>query len=124
MEEKFSLSIGKDDLKWIDIINPSKEDLRKLAQEYSLPQFTVEDCMDPYHLPKTEKFDHLLFVILRTYDNDSLNDADTVQDLTRKLAIFWNGSFLITLHRKENEFIKLIKKNIVILITVKALKES
>lgn len=110
MEAKYDLNFGNNGYKWIDVINPTKEDLRQLAVEFHLPQFTVEDCMDPYHLPKTEKLDHLLFVILRTYDPESTVDADTVQELTRKLAIFWNGTFLITLHRKELDFVKNLRE--------------
>ena len=33
-------------------------------------------------------------------------DADSIQALTRKIAIFWNGHFFITIHRLDQPFLE------------------
>ena len=90
---------------WLDIVNPSKEELIAVAAEFHLHPTSVQDCLDPEHLPKYEKIGDTQFVILRAYDNAALRDADTVEELTRKVAFFYNDKFLITVHRVDQPFL-------------------
>jgi len=90
-----------DGFEWIDIISPSKEDLAIIAERLSLHPASVEDCLDPEHLPKLESFPGVTFFILRLYDDTSAKDIDTVRALTRKLAIFYSDHFILTLHRLD-----------------------
>jgi magnesium transporter len=92
-------------LVWIDALDPTTEEINRLAAEQELPYHMVQDCLDPEHLPKVEDTGDALFIILRAYDNHCLNGAATVQELTRKLAIFLRGKTLITIHRAELPFL-------------------
>src|SRR5690606_4185631 len=69
------------------------------AEEFRLPPTVVEDCLDPEHLPKFERFDDASFLILRARDHSAPDDSSTVQELTRKVAVFQRGSLLLTVHR-------------------------
>ena len=90
--------------RWLDCVMPSPEELGDIAAAYELHPTSVQDCLQPEHLPKFEKFDNALFLIARAYDEHAPEDADSIQELTRKTAIFWNHHFFITIHRQDQRF--------------------
>lgn len=96
--------------KWIDIVGPKKADIEKIAQEYDLHNTSVQDCLDPEHLPKFERHPSYNFMILRAFDDRCSNDADTVQELTRKIAIFYTDKLLVTIHRKDQAFLSQLRE--------------
>lgn len=86
---------------WLDLVDPTRDELSELVADFGLHPLSVNDCLDPEHLPKYEAFESHTFVILRAVDDDAPRTAATVQELTRKIAIFYGPSFLITIHRKD-----------------------
>ncbi|MFL5514988.1 MAG: CorA family divalent cation transporter [Gemmatimonadales bacterium] len=90
---------------WLDVVSPTAEELDELAQTHGLHPLAVSDCLDPEHLPKFEQFDGYTFVIVRAFDEQSERTCATVQELTRKVAIFSAPSFLITIHRTEQRWL-------------------
>ena len=86
---------------WLDVEQPTAEDLRRLAQQYGFPQLLVEDCLQPDHLPKFARTAQGGFVIVRAFDENAPEAANDIQSLTRKVAIFWGENFLITVHRSH-----------------------
>lgn len=98
--------IKEKDFIWVDVVDPSKENLEALAQRYSLPAALVQDCMEPEHLPKYEKVDDINFVIMRSYDPETTAKTDSVQSLTHKLAIFFSDGFIFTFHRKLQPYVQ------------------
>lgn len=109
MKSRLEYSTGSGTFVWIDLVDPTEKDLKALAKEYHLNRHAVLDCMDPEHLPKFERFDNISFLILRYYDQECPQSADTVQELTRKVAIFFADQLLITIHRKDSEFFKKLR---------------
>lgn len=96
-------------LRWIDIELPSGTDLDTIAKSYGLPSHAVQDCLESEHLPKFEKLEDFNFIIVRAYDETASPEADTVQELTRKVAVFEKEGLLITLHRVPLRFLTEIK---------------
>lgn len=92
-------------LHWLDIINPNRAQLEELAKKYGLHSTSVEDCLEPEHLPKFEQTGAILFLILRAFDENCKTDADTVQNMTRKVALFIGPDFVITIHRQDQRFL-------------------
>lgn len=90
---------------WIDVVDPTPEELFGLAENYQLHPNLVRDCLEPDHLPKHEKHDDTTFLIVRHYDENADPTKNTVQAITRKLALFIGDRFLISIHRKEQPFI-------------------
>lgn len=76
-----------------------------MAREYGLHPTSVYDCLEPEHLPKFERIGEVTFMITRAFDEACSADADTVQELTRKVAVFASERFLITIHRKDQPFL-------------------
>jgi magnesium transporter len=96
------------DFVWIDVVHPTAEELTEIAERYGLHSVAVNDCLDPEHLPKFEAFETHTFIILRACDESADLSGVTVQDLTRKIAIFFSPQFLITIHRKDQPWLSAI----------------
>ncbi|WP_020532485.1 CorA family divalent cation transporter [Flexithrix dorotheae] len=95
---------------WLDVTSPSAEDYQTLTEKYDLHPAAVKDCLSPNHLPKYERIGETAFLITRIYDENSQTEADTIQQLTNKVALFVSEEYLITIHRKKESFIEKVKK--------------
>jgi magnesium transporter len=96
-------------LEWLDIVQPTAEELARIAADHGLGATAVKDCLDPEHLPKFEPFEGHSFVIIRAFDQNAARTCATVQELTRKLAIFAGPAFLITIHRTEQPWLSALE---------------
>lgn len=93
------------DLEWLDVTAPSPEELAELAETYGLHPLALQDCLDPEHLPKHERLGGATFVIVRAYDEAAPPDGVTIQQMTRKVAVFAGPTFLLMVHRKAMPFL-------------------
>lgn len=94
---------------WIDVVNPSRAELKALGEKYHLHPEQVKDCMEPTHLPKHETLGDVTFLITRHYDEHCNDKHDTVQSMTRKLAVFLGNRFLLTIRRTNQRFLDPVK---------------
>lgn len=95
---------------WEDFLNPDEDQLKSIAARKELPMDAVIDCMQSEHLPKHEVYDKYNFVIVRFSDPNCTPNSDSLPRLTRKIAIFFNAEFLLTVHRSETPFLDRIAK--------------
>jgi magnesium transporter len=100
-------------INWIDINDPSMQEMQQLSEQFGLNQHIVQDCMQPEHLPKYEFVDEVHFLILRFYAHEFNKRLATIQDLTNKLAIFYTDQFLITIHKSEVPFLEVIRRKFI-----------
>lgn len=104
------VTIGKEnEALWLDCINPTVQELETLGNRFGLDAASIHDCMQPEHLPKLETFESAEFLILRTFDSTCAPDADTTQELTRKISVFRKSGLLITIHRADLRVIERIR---------------
>ena len=104
------ISEGK---QWIDVTDPSIMEMQELSSRFGLNEHIVRDCMQPEHLPKYEYVDDVNFLILRFYAHTPEKRIATIQDLTNKVAIFYNEDFVITIHKADTPFLEIIRKRYV-----------
>ena len=83
---------------WIDITDPSLAELKEYSKEYDLDYYSLADCLEPAHLPKKETLPHFTFIILRVYDETTKNPT-SIQQMSHKIAIFYNEKVVLTVHR-------------------------
>lgn len=100
---------SKGGFEWVSLIDPTIREMAQVAVQYDLHSASVHDCLEPEHLPKFENVDDVSFIVLRAYDADSHKDGDTIQKLTNKIALFAGTNFLVTIHRKDHEYIKILR---------------
>lgn len=97
-------------VKWIDINEPTTQEIESISKEYNLHYQLVRDCMEPDHLPKFDTVDEVNFLILRYYSHAFDKKMATIQELTNKIAIFYTREFLITIHKHPIQFLTNIQK--------------
>lgn len=97
------------DFEWIDIAKPDKAELSEVSAKYNLHKSLVEDSLQPEHLPKFEMVGDTQFIILRVHSNIAPKEADTIQEVTDKIAVFFGNDFIITIHRRDFDFLREIK---------------
>jgi magnesium transporter len=98
---------------WIDVADPTVQEMEQLSKQFGLNSYTVRDCLQPEHLPKYEFVDNVHFLILRFYAHSFDKRLATIQDLTNKLAVFYTDRFLITIHKTDVPFLEGIRKKFV-----------
>jgi len=84
---------------WLDVCEPNDVDFKQVADEFKLPQLVVIDCLQPEHLPKFEYINQNFFIIFRYFDPNCTLQNDTFQQISRKIALFYNKQQIITIHR-------------------------
>jgi magnesium transporter len=92
---------GANTYEWIDVIDPGKDEIHRIAHEYNLHESSINDCLQPDHLPKIEHIDNYTFILLRVHIPGDHGEADTAQELTDKIAIFVAKECIITIRRKD-----------------------
>ena len=97
---------------WVDLCDPTPEELSLVAAQRAIPRTALEECTAPLHLPKHERYGATTFVITRVYDEESAPQAHAFFELTRKLAIFLTDRLLITIHRRDVPFLEPFKNRV------------
>jgi len=105
--------LENDTIKWIDIVNPTVDELNAIIHEYQLQPITIKYSLVPTHLPKFEELDNCNFIIARIYDTKAKNDAETIQEITRKIAIYFSDKFVITIHSEDIDKLDEFKHKII-----------
>ncbi len=101
-----------DQLVWTDVEAPSKEILESLAQKHGLSKKLFLNCLDPDYLPHLETYGATQFVILRFPEPGSKFNADTVQELTTKVALFLNRQGITSIHRVNLPQLDAVEKKV------------
>ncbi len=95
-----------DSFEWIDLENPTQQELKELTQPFDIDYNLLEDILEHGHLPKIEKLKDYTFLILRAHSQTTQNNIATVGELTNKIAFFINENRLITIHRASFKFLE------------------
>ncbi|MFN2421358.1 MAG: magnesium/cobalt transporter CorA [Gemmatimonadota bacterium] len=93
------------DTLWIDLEEPTDEELRLLEDPFRFHPLAIEDCLTPEHQPKIEDFGPYLFLIFRGIDPSA---PETTFE-TIKLAAFLGPNFLVTYHRRPMRSVNTVK---------------
>ena len=82
---------------WIDLQNPDRSDVEKLAEKYNFNALNIEDCMTKFELPKLDSYDDHFFVILHF---PPLSQKMGISK-NSQLSIFVGKDFLVTVHQGD-----------------------
>lgn len=104
-----TLTDNSSDFHWIDIINPTEDELKEISEKYNLHHYTLKDCLEPDHLPKHEDLGDTHFVITRILNQAPIRKIQTIQEISSKIAVFYNNKFIITIHRLPQVILETIK---------------
>ncbi|MFL5758615.1 MAG: magnesium/cobalt transporter CorA [Thermomicrobiales bacterium] len=95
---EISTVIKQDDqLLWIDVKDPSDDDLRLLQEEFGFHPLAIEDVQHAHQRPKVDLYDGYVFLIFYC-----LNRYERGQPLhVVQLSLFVGANYVVTLHEGE-----------------------
>jgi magnesium transporter len=96
---------------WIDILNPNEHEIKELKKEYHLDGFHINDSIERGHLPKVEVSNGNHFVILRAFTGKKNENLSTIEEISNKIAFFFDEKRLITIHRASFHFLNYQEKD-------------
>ena len=83
-----------DNLVWVEVENPTKEELSFLKEAFNLHPLTVEDCVNTNARPKIDQFPSYLFLILHAAGYNK----ETLKVKTLEVNMCVGKNFLLTVH--------------------------
>jgi magnesium transporter len=86
-------------LKWTDCQGPTQEHLKLMAAQINVPEAMLLSCLDPDYLPYIDHSNGVIFIMLRLCELGAPQKADTIQELTTKIAVFITADHIYTFHR-------------------------
>jgi len=94
---------------WINVDGiHQKEILESLGESYDLHPLTLEDIMNTSQRPKSEDFDHYVYIVLKMiYLNQKDFDLDAEQ-----ISLILGKNFVITFQEKEGDVFDLVRQRI------------
>ena len=93
--EKFKEMLTHDEnLVWLDVQNPTREELVLLQAEFKLHPLTIEDCVNTNARPKIDQFPDYMFLILHAV----IVPPRTNRIKTLELNICVGKNFILTIH--------------------------
>ncbi len=90
-------TIQGEEFVWVDLQNPDRKDVEKLAEKYKFNALNIEDCMTKFELPKLDSYNDHFFVILHF---PPLAQKIGISK-NSQLSIFVGKDFLVTVHQGD-----------------------
>ncbi len=95
---------------WIDITNPTQDDIEKLAPYFEIPEEVLISVRDVDEVPKVEEVDDFQFILIQTPLNKQ--DSEEGEFNVAPLGILYNKEYVITMTDGKNDVISYLKTKI------------
>ncbi len=93
---------------WIGLYRPDRVEVASLAHEFDLHELAVEDAILAHQRPKLERYDDLLFVVLRAARY--LDDTEEVE--FGEVHLFVGRDFVVTVRHSESPDLGAVRRRL------------
>ncbi|GAB2739370.1 magnesium and cobalt transport protein CorA [Sinomonas atrocyanea] len=93
---------------WIGLYRPSPEEMAEVAHEFHLHDLAVEDAINAHQRPKMERYDEMLFTVLRPARY--IDATETVE--FGELHVFTGPNYVVTVRHAETAGVGLVRKRL------------
>ncbi len=98
LDETFEVMRSRGGMAWIGLYRPSADEVRSIADEFSLHPLAVEDALAGHQRSKLERYGDTLFVVLRP-----ARYLDAVEEVEfGELHLFIGPDFVVTIRHAES----------------------
>ena len=108
LDETFEVMKANNGFAWIGLYRPSEEEVRSVADEFSLHHLSVEDALKGHQRAKFERFDEILFLVLRPA---RYIDADERVEFG-EVHVFVGHDFVVTIRHAESPNLAKVRKRL------------
>jgi magnesium transporter len=98
LDETYEVMKANDGFAWIGMYRPSEREVRSIAAEFSLHHLAIEDALKGHQRAKLERFDEILFLVLRPARY--IDDEERVE--FGELHVFIGPDFVVTIRHAES----------------------
>lgn len=108
LDEAYTACRELQGIAWIGLYQPTDEELRSVAAEFDLHELAVEDAIQTHQRPKIERYDAMLFVVLKAARY--VDRAELVQ--LGEVHVFVGPDFVVTLRHGEVPHLRGIRQKL------------
>ncbi|MGW5153665.1 magnesium and cobalt transport protein CorA, partial [Rhodococcus koreensis] len=98
LDSTYEILREKEGMAWIGLYRPDQEEIDSVAREFDLHHLAVEDAITAHQRAKLERYDTILFVVLRPARY--LDDVEKVE--FGELHVFVGPDFVVTIRHAES----------------------
>ncbi|MGI0037648.1 MAG: magnesium transporter CorA family protein [Nitrososphaera sp.] len=95
-EESRLESLNNNGILWLNVQKPSYADMNSLEQKYPFHRLNLEDCLSKIQIPKIDRYEDHVFVILHFPTPDKEKGF-----LFSQLSVFMGADYLVTIHHGD-----------------------
>lgn len=93
---------------WVDLYNPTPEELSILEKIFKFHPLAVEDCSKLVELPKVDEFDDYIFIVFhRIFFDFKKEELDM-----KELDVFLGDNFLVTVHNDPSASVDSMRQRV------------
>jgi len=97
-----------DGMAWIGLYRPDEAEIRSVAAEFGLHELAVEDAIKAHQRPKLERYDDILFTVLRTARY--IDETEEVE--FGELHVFTGKDFVVTIRHAEKPELARVRRRL------------
>ncbi|QZT61571.1 magnesium/cobalt transporter CorA [Mycolicibacterium austroafricanum] len=105
---------GADAFVWIGLHEPDEHQMQTVADVFGLHQLAVEDAVHAHQRPKLERYDKMLFLVLKTVtyvEHDSIAKVREIVE-TGEIMIFVGSDYVVTVRHGEHGGLAGVRKRL------------
>ncbi|MCX6695781.1 MAG: magnesium/cobalt transporter CorA, partial [Candidatus Altiarchaeota archaeon] len=95
----------KDDVVWVDLVSPSRDEINQLGVVYNFHPLALDDCLHAVQRPKLEDYGSYIFLVVKSFECERC--VKSIQ-----LSIFLGGNYIITVSEAEIPSMTELRKKI------------
>ena len=105
---------GRKAFVWIGLHEPDEHQMQTVADVFGLHQLAVEDAVHAHQRPKLERYDKMLFLVLKTVtyvEHDSIAKVREIVE-TGEIMIFVGSDYVVTVRHGEHGGLAGVRKRL------------
>jgi magnesium transporter len=96
---------------WIGLHEPDEEQITDIADVFGLHELAVEDAVHAHQRPKLERYDDMLFMVLKTVCYKPKHEEHEIVE-TGEVMVFLGPDFVITVRHGEHSSLRQVRSEL------------
>jgi magnesium transporter len=90
--------IRNQDLLWVNLEQPTRNKMDIIAKSFHIHELNIEDCLSKNQLPKIDRYDDHIFVILQF---PTITNKERTSPSFSQLSLFIGKDYLISINQGD-----------------------